>query len=630
MKVLLITNGPSDFAQVLRSCAVEIGQMTLPEAARRDISSYDAYCVLGAGKAIEARVHHQLEQAAKAGKHVFLEYGSAFSSVCAEEPANTTRSRLIYVESEGCEKIPGLTMGDLLDDESNYMLQPWTQIPDYRPILVYKHHIVAHAHLKASKEEILADSKCGMWMSGDNIMATSFHLRNFRRARFAPVKAWEKLISYIARWITGVEPVEMPAPAVQYGVEADLSDDAAFNESRRVAIKKGIHWLEQFLVDEGRGGIREGLSHKIDPEGNQAPLNNVRNDCSGEAAGAFGLYAHVFGEAAAGSIADNLDSFTYGTMLIKDGLFDGFMRWSDAAWEVCYQDDVARCILSGLYKCLFLGDDRVYPEICRALDAMAKLTARDGCRKPRFDMPDMTEESFAEHRAAECSSLSVHHNSYLLAAFLLAYRYKKNPVYLEIGRRGLETLMAAYPETELEHSETQEKCRLVFPLAALYDATKDEKHREMLYRVVADMEKVKHPSGGYYEWDTEYRAKYSRVSSTECSLLTENGDPVADLLYSVNWLPIGFAYAYYATGDEWFRQLWKDIVGFCLKTQIVSDDPLTNGSWCRAFDMERGEAYGCPHDEGWAPYASETGWTVAEILMGMMFMDILQNRDNKK
>jgi len=33
MKVLLITNGPSDFAQVLRSCAVEIGQMTLLEAA---------------------------------------------------------------------------------------------------------------------------------------------------------------------------------------------------------------------------------------------------------------------------------------------------------------------------------------------------------------------------------------------------------------------------------------------------------------------------------------------------------------------------------------------------------------------------------------------------------------------
>lgn len=623
MKVLLLAEGTSDFADVLCSCAVDIEQMTIPEAARRDISAYDAYCVLGPERVIDARVHDQLEKAAKAGKHVFLEYASTFASVCANEPVNTTRSRLIYVESEGCEKIPGFTTGDLLDDESNFMLQPWTALPEYRPILVYKHHIIAHTHLKASKEEILADSRCGLWMSGDNIMATSFHIRNFRRARFAPAGSWERLIRYIVGWITGVEPSYMPAPVVQYGVSEDLSDDATFDACRKKAIERGICWLRSFLVEDGCGGIREGLSHKIDPEGNQARLNNVRNDCSGEASGAFRLYAHVFSDGTAKKTADNLDGFTYGTMLIKEGLFNGFMRWSDEAWNVCYQDDVARCILSGLYKCLFLNEDALYPEICRALDAMVALTARDGCRKPRFDIPDMTEESFSERRAEEQSSLSVHHNSYLLGALLLAYKFKKNPVYLEIGRRGLETLMEAYPETELEHSETQEKCRLVFPLAALYDVTREEKHRQMLYRVVSDLEKVKHPSGGYYEWDTEYKARYSRVSPTECSLLTENGDPVADLLYSVNWLPIGFAYAYYATGDEWFRTLWKDIVGFCMKTQVISDDPLTNGSWCRAFDMELGEAYGCPHDEGWAPYASETGWTVAEILMGMMFMDIL-------
>ena len=623
MKVLLLAEKLSDFTEVLYSCGAEIVRMTLQEAARGDISGYDAYCVLEPGRVIDARLHAQLEEAANAGKHVFLEAASTFTGTCALEPVNTTRSRLIYVESEGCGKIPGLSTGDLLDDGSNAMLQSWSPIPGYRPILVYKHHIIAHAHLKASKEKILADSRCGLWMSGDNLMVTSFRLHNFRRARFSPVNAWEKLIKYIARWITGAEPAFMPAPVVRYGTGADLSGAAAFDACRREAIGRGVRWLENFLVDEGRGGIREGLSHKIDPEGNQTRLNNVRNDCSGEAAGAFGIYAKVFGDPEAKKVSENLDAFTYGTMLVKGGLFDGFMRWSDEAWEVCYQDDVARCILSGLYKCLFLGEDTRYPEICRALDAMVNLTARDGCRKPRFDMPAMTEESFAEHRAAEQSSLSVHHNSYLLAALLLAHKYKENPVYLEIGRRGLETLMAAYPDTELEHSETQEKCRLVFPLAALYDVTKEEKHRRMLYRVVADLEKFRHPFGGYCEWDTEYKARYSRVSATECSLLTENGDPVADLLYSMNWLPIGFAYAYYATGDKWFRELWENTVRFCLKTQVISDDPVTNGSWCRAFDMELEEAYGCPHDEGWAPYASETGWTVAEILMGMMFMDIL-------
>ena len=98
---------------------------------------------------------------------------------------------------------------------------------------------------------------------------------------------------------------------------------------------------------------------------------------------------------------------------------------------------------------------------------------------------------------------------------------------------------------------------------------------------------------------------------------------MADLLYSVNWLPMGFAYAFHVTGDAWFASLWQDVVKFFIRSQIISDDPKTNGSWCRGFDMELGEAYGCPHDIGWAAYASESGWTNAEILMGMMLPEIM-------
>jgi hypothetical protein len=317
-------------------------------------------------------------------------------------------------------------------------------------------------------------------------------------------------------------------------------------------------------------------------------------------------------------------------MIVRGGLCDGFMRWSDVAWQVMYQDDAARCMLGSLYNCIFLGDDTQFSEICRVLDFLVKTTGKDGCRISRSDMFMLTESYMAELAAMENGRTSAHYNGYYLASLLLAYKYGKNEAYLEVGRRGLETLMALYPDTDREQSETQEMCRLVLPLAALYDATGEERHREMLYRVVKDLETHKHPSGGYYEWDTGYTATCNRESPTECSLLTENGDPVADLLYSVNWLPIGFAYAYYVTGDEWFRDLWTDVVRFCLRTQIISDNPLSNGSWCRAFDMDLGEAYACPHDTGWAAYASETGWTIGEILTGMMFMEILPPSDTKK
>ena len=134
----------------------------------------------------------------------------------------------------------------------------------------------------------------------------------------------------------------------------------------------------------------------------------------------------------------------------EEGLFDGFMRWTDEAWQVCYQDDAARCVLPGLYDCLFLGNDVVFPEICRVLDFLARTTAKDGCRTARTD----------------------------------------------------------------------------------------------LYHLNAD------------------------------------------------------------------------------NIQVISENPQTDGSWCRDFDMDLHEAYGCPHDAGWAAYASESGWTVGEILMGLM-MDIL-------
>ena len=52
---------------------------------------------------------------------------------------------------------------------------------------------------------------------------------------------------------------------------------------------------------------------------------------------------------------------------------------------------------------------------------------------------------------------------------------------------------------------------------------------------------------------------------------------------------------------------------------------MIDGLWCRAFDMDLGEVYGCPHDVGWAPHCSETGWTDAEILMGLMLPDVMKN-----
>ena len=102
-------------------------------------------------------------------------------------------------------------------------------------------------------------------------------------------------------------------------------------------------------------------------------------------------------------------------------------------------------------------------------------------------------------------------------------------------------------------------------------------------------------------------------------VLAENGDPVMDMLYSLNWLPMAFSIAHYVTGDPWFRELWQAIAAFFAKIQIASADPLLDGVWPRAYDAAQGEVYGVPNDPGWAPWSVETGWTMSVIASGLMF-----------
>jgi hypothetical protein len=300
------------------------------------------------------------------------------------------------------------------------------------------------------------------------------------------------------------------------------------------------------------------------------------------------------------------------------------VRWSEQAWNVCYQDDVARAIIPSLLYAYFGVSDKYTEKAKKALSFLCQTTCEDGLRPARTDVLEYIR-SGREVRtlAAEKSGYaSAHYNAYYHAALLLATRGGADKRFADTAVKGLSAIMALYPETRRETSETEEMCRLVLPLALLYEYTGEREHYDWLCRVVTDLERVQHPSGGYAEWDTGYKASCARNDQGECALLANNGDPVADLLYSNNWLPMGFAYAYLATGEERFFGKWAETATFMLACQIRSDDPLLDGAWTRAMDMNRLESYGVPHDVGWAPCSIESGWTVGEILMGLQFMTI--------
>ena len=519
--------------------------------------------------------------------------------------------------------VKGLQTGDILDGHYNDCIK-FDFIPKYADILlVYHPYLCAHDHVEMTEEEIKKGMKA-LFLLDEKTLVSGMRFCNFRRARLAPKKSWEAVITGIVSFLAGeAMDVVFPDPVCTFKKGSRVSCASDTDE----AVDRGLAWYRNadMIVDDGKAGIKEGLSHHIYARnGEQMRANQIRTDCTSESGGAFLMDAFIRGNADSREIYDNTKDFSFTYMQVKDGLHKGMIRWSVAAWETCYQDDVARVVLPSLLEANYGGGTGYFKEIQDALDYMVNTTGKNGLRRSRTDIPALNADKMAALREEECDMTSAHYNGFYHAVLLLAYRAGGSARYLEVAEKGLSSIMACYPGNVRETSETEENCRLILPLAILYQVTGKEEHRQWLYRVTEELQKVRHECGAYMEWDTGYQANCSRREAGECALLAQNGDPVADMLYSVNWLPLGFAYAYLATKDVMFYQLWCDVASFFVSCQIYSEDKTLDGAWTRAFDLERFEIYGVPHDVGWAPCCVESGWTVGEILMGLQFMHLVE------
>lgn len=192
IECLVLSDGESDLTDVLAGCGVKLTRMKLEDGVNTDLSAFDSYVIIADGKVLDPCLRVRLENENAKGKRIFTEALNSWDGIYSAAPANTTRSRLVVAVS-GESGIPGLEPGDLLDDQSNRMMQPWYAVPGMKVLLAYRDHVIAHRHWDATPDEILSNSRPGLWTIGDNVMMCSFELRNFNRARFSPRRSWQQL-----------------------------------------------------------------------------------------------------------------------------------------------------------------------------------------------------------------------------------------------------------------------------------------------------------------------------------------------------------------------------------------------------------------------------------------------------
>jgi len=619
--IVIITNADSDLSALLERSPVKTVTMAADSLKTSVLDACSAVVILGGTEERPLLFHPRerilVEKQLQAGKRIFAEYCGSIGHVYSEPPVSTRFERVIFT---GEKETNGVLPGDILDEQCNTRIRPHEiSCSLSRPILQYAKG-KDHSWSEVNKKLLASFSDRALWFDEpENLLICSFRMANFKKARFSPNAKWEGIVKFILEWLCE-ESVLISGLNAPYHFEA-FQPTVPLEVQVDDTISKAIGWFKEagILLNRGKDGVQEGFGTEIYADGTQRLMPSVRIDCVAEVSMAYFMHGLLMKDKRSLDISDNLMSVCFDLMQVKEqSILKGMLRWTQEAWGVCYQDDAARVLIPQLLKCLYTGSKQYLQECADALDFLVRTTGTDGLRPFRTDNIDLTEEKIRELSSTPAQFYCAHYNAFYHGALLLAYKLTGNERYKEVGVRGLESLMSVYPNTRREYSETQEMCRLILPLSWLYWVTGESLHKEWLYGVTKDLKRLMHRSGGYLEWDTGYQAERSNSKDgEESTMLTRNGDPIVDLLYSLNWLPSAFMQAYFVTKDDSFKELWENIAKFLISTQLHSDNKTINGGWARALDVDMLEVYGLPADVGWGPWAIESGWTVAEISSGL-------------
>ena len=182
--------------------------------------------------------------------------------------------------------------------------------------------------------------------------------------------------------------------------------------------------------------------------------------------------------------------------------------------------------------------------------------------------------------------------------------------------------MEAYPENwGWTNGIQQERARMILPLAWLVRVEDTEEHRMWLDTMVQEVLKNQMECGAIREELGTGNGAFggpkcnSDYGITEAPLISKNGDPVADMLYTTNFAFFSLHEAAEVTGNEQYKEAVDKISDFLTRIQVRSDEiKHLDGAWFRAFDYERWDYWASNADHGWGAWSTLPGWIQSWII----------------
>jgi hypothetical protein len=503
--------------------------------------------------------------------------------------------------------------------------------------------------------------------SDTNILVSTTKLSHFVTGRYSPKDAWEPIWGFIFKWLHA----DKKAPDLNWTetVQPSYKETEEITEERRMqAVQRGVDWFyksslltaafdkdEKQTVNEdsknsdgqntyGKNGIYECFLSEIHYDGSQPIGKSTRADCASEAAMALAVNGFLTENQRDKNTATNLQDFVYfnsrmqgGPRARIDSPSYGFIDWytrEDDNKGVYYSDDNARVILGTLTSAAALKTDRWDEGMLKAILANFRTTGPAGFKPRRLEEMDLQKLGWEYYANDEYYHFSPHYQSWIWATYLWLYDKTQYKPLLELSKTGIKNMMNAYPnEWHWTNGLQQERARMILPLAWLLRVEDTPEHRKWLYQMVDDLLSYQDESGAIRETlGSEGHGKYAppksnaEYSTNEAPLIQENGDPVADMLYTSNFAFFSLTEAAAVTGDERLKNAVQKLADFMVRIQVSSKiHPELDGAWYRAFEFNRWEYWASNADQGWGVWSTETGWTQGWIATMLMMQELKTN-----
>jgi hypothetical protein len=396
---------------------------------------------------------------------------------------------------------------------------------------------------------------------------------------------------------------------------------------------------QQLPNGDGSLGILEGHVSNINYDGTQQYRYWVRADVQGEVAYALAAAGNLLHKDEYYKVAKNLVNFIFYHSNLRDGNKNdknspayGLIGWSVTHPGVFYGDDNARCILGLVGASAYMNTSEWDTKILEAILANFRTTGKEGFRGPRLSEQDILKEGWKYFENRDLINPHPHFESWMWACYLWLYDKTGYKPLLQKTKEAIRLTMEAYPEKwKWTNGIQQERARMILPLAWLVRIENTAEHRRWLDEVVEKLLSNQMECGAIREELGGAGGQYGRTKSNkeyglhEAPLIFENGDPVADMLYTSNFAFFSLNEAAHATGNKKYKIAVNKLSDFLTRIQIKSSRHKDlDGGWFRAFDYNRWDYWASNADVGWGAWSTLTGWIQSWIVSTQLLVE----RDN--